>query len=101
VMDGAEVGANSIVAPHACVTEGTVIPENSIVMGIPAKVTRTRDNFVANGLNAFLYWRNAESYAAGDERLWSRESFQTELRAEEGRLAGLALDGPERRSSLP
>ena len=100
VMDGAEIGANSIVAPHACVTEGTVIPENSIVMGVPAKVTRTRDNFVANRLNAFLYWRNAEGYAADDERLWSRESFQTELRGEEARLVGLSLDGPERRSSL-
>ena len=69
-------------------------------MGVPAKVTRTRDNFVANRLNAFLYWRNAEGYAADDERLWSRESFQTELRGEEARLVDLSLDGPERRSSL-
>jgi carbonic anhydrase/acetyltransferase-like protein (isoleucine patch superfamily) len=95
VMDGAEIGANSIVAPHACVTEGTIIPPNSIVMGVPGKVTRTRDSFVANRLNAFLYWRNAQSYAAGDERLWSRETFQAELRAEEARLKALSEAGEE------
>jgi carbonic anhydrase/acetyltransferase-like protein (isoleucine patch superfamily) len=100
VMDGAEIGANSIVAPHALVVEGTVIPPNSIVMGVPGKVTRTRDNFVANRLNAFLYWRNAQAYAAGDERIWSRETFEAEMRAEEARLAALMPDDPERRSSL-
>ena len=100
VMDGAEIGANSIVAPHACVIEGTVIPPSSIVMGTPGRVTRTRDSFVANRLNAFLYWRNAQGYAAGDERLWSRDELQAELCAEEERLASLGPDHPERRSSL-
>jgi carbonic anhydrase/acetyltransferase-like protein (isoleucine patch superfamily) len=100
VMDGAEIGANSIVAPHACVVEGAIVPPNSIVMGVPGRVTRTRDNFVANRLNAFLYWRNAESYSAGDERLWSRKAFQAELAAEEARLAGLPPEHPDRRSSL-
>lgn len=90
VMDGAEIGANSIVAPHACVTEGTVIPPNSIVMGLPGKVTRTRNNFIANRLNAFLYWRNAQGYAAGDERVWASEAFQAELAAEEARLEALS-----------
>ena len=100
VMDGAEIGANSIVAPHACVVEGTVVPPNSIVMGVPGKVTRTRDSFVANRLNAFLYWRNAQAYAAGDERIWSRPQFEAELAAEEARLVAIAPDDPDRRSSL-
>jgi carbonic anhydrase/acetyltransferase-like protein (isoleucine patch superfamily) len=72
VMDGAVIGENSIVAGHAFVKEGAVIPPNSIVMGAPASVTKQRNNQRANRMNGVIYKMNAEAYAAGDFRVWSR-----------------------------
>ncbi len=40
VLTGATIGEDVIVAAGALVTEGAVIPARSLVMGIPAKVTR-------------------------------------------------------------
>lgn len=89
IMDGCVVGAGSIVAGGSFLKEGTVIPPNSIVMGSPGAATKTRDNRRANALNAFLYWRNAQAYAKGDYRLWSKDSFRGEMAAEVARLAAL------------
>jgi len=55
IMDGCVVGAGSIVAGGSFLKEGTVIPPHSIVMGSPGGVTKTRDNAVANAMNAFLH----------------------------------------------
>jgi len=41
VMDGARIGARSIVAAGALVTKGTEAPPGSLVMGSPARVVRT------------------------------------------------------------
>ena len=90
IMDGCVVGAGSIVAGGSFLKEGTVIPPHSIVMGSPGAVTKTRDNAVANAMNAFLYWRNAQAYAQGDYRLWSKESFRAEMAAERDRLMSAA-----------
>jgi carbonic anhydrase/acetyltransferase-like protein (isoleucine patch superfamily) len=76
IMDGAVIGANSIVAGGAFVREGTVVPPNSIVMGMPARVTKTRNNWIANRLNAFLYEQNAEAYGRGDHRIWADRAGQ-------------------------
>lgn len=86
IMDGCVIGAGSIVAGGSFLKEGTVIAPNSIVMGSPGTVTKTRDNTMANRMNAFLYRRNAEAYAMGDYRLWSKESFRVEMAAERERL---------------
>jgi carbonic anhydrase/acetyltransferase-like protein (isoleucine patch superfamily) len=86
VMDGAVIGENSIVAGHAFVREGTVIPPNSIVMGTPAKVVRSANNWVANRLNAWLYHRNAQSYAAGNYRAWDGPEFEAAQATEKARL---------------
>lgn len=40
VLDGVEVGENSIIGAGALVTPGTVVPPNSLVLGIPGKVVR-------------------------------------------------------------
>lgn len=40
ILDGAEVGAQSIVGARALVTQGTKIPPGSMVLGAPAKVVR-------------------------------------------------------------
>lgn len=88
VMDGAVIGANSIVAGHAFVKEGQIIPPNSIVMGAPASVTRERNNQRANRLNGLIYKMNAEAYAAGDFRVWSRPDALARAAAEVDQMLG-------------
>ena len=95
-MDGAVIGANSIVAGHTFVREGQGIPPNSIVMGTPAKVVRTGDNFVANRLNAWLYHRNAQGYANGNNRAWTGAEFEAARDAERARLEALHASGAAR-----
>ncbi|MFZ2469601.1 MAG: gamma carbonic anhydrase family protein [Parvibaculum sedimenti] len=87
LMDGAKIGANSIVAGHSIVTEGTVIPENSIAAGSPARVIKTRDNRVANIMNAAFYFENAKAYARGDHRITDRDEFRQVMAAELQALA--------------
>jgi len=40
VLDAAEIGENSIIGAGAIVTPRTIIPPNSLVLGIPGKVVR-------------------------------------------------------------
>ncbi len=79
VMDEAVIGDNCIVAGHAYVAEGTVIPDNSVVMGQPAAVRTSRNNFVANRLNAMLYHWNALAYARGDHRAWTGPEYEAHM----------------------
>ena len=81
VMEGVTIGENSIVAGHSFVANNTVIPPNSIVMGTPAKVVRTTNNFVANKLNAMLYYRNALCYAQDDHRAWEGPQHEAQMHA--------------------
>lgn len=91
IMDGAVIGANSIVAGHAFVKEGAVIPPNSIVMGSPASVTKERNNQRANRMNGVIYKMNAEAYAAGDFRVWSRPEAMARAAAEVDKMLGAAV----------
>jgi carbonic anhydrase/acetyltransferase-like protein (isoleucine patch superfamily) len=43
ILDGAEIGARSVIGANALVTQGTKIPPGSLVLGAPAKVRRTMD----------------------------------------------------------
>ena len=40
ILNGAKIGNFCIIGAHALVTEGAVIPDHSLVMGVPAKVIR-------------------------------------------------------------
>jgi carbonic anhydrase/acetyltransferase-like protein (isoleucine patch superfamily) len=40
ILNNAKIGAHTIIAAGAVVTEGMVVPERSLVMGLPAKVKR-------------------------------------------------------------
>jgi carbonic anhydrase/acetyltransferase-like protein (isoleucine patch superfamily) len=79
IMDRAVVGDNCIIAGHTIVTEDTVIPANSIVAGAPGKVKATRNNFVANRLNALAYFDNGEAYALGNYRVWADPEQQAKM----------------------
>ena len=88
VMEGVTIGENCIVAGHSFVADNTVIPPNSIVMGTPAKVVRTMNNFVANKLNAMLYYRNARCYAQGDHRAWEGAEYEAQMAAWTAEIEG-------------
>lgn len=76
IMDGAVIGDNSIVAGGAFISEGTIIPANSIVMGVPGKVRSTKNNFISNRFNAFMYYYNAVCYKSGNYRGWCGKEFE-------------------------
>jgi carbonic anhydrase/acetyltransferase-like protein (isoleucine patch superfamily) len=66
VLNKARIGRNCIVAAGAVVTEGKEFPDNSMIMGIPAKVVRTLDEESARKLaeSAQHYVDNARLFAA-------------------------------------
>ena len=69
VMDGASVGAGSIVAGHAILSEGSRFAPFSVIGGAPAKLLKTRDSTAPNRENAGFYLRNADAYARGIHRM--------------------------------
>lgn len=86
VMDGVEIGENSIVAGHAFLPAGKRYPANAIIAGIPGTVVRQRNNFVANGINAYIYRLNAQAFARGEHRAWSDPELAGLVAAERARL---------------
>lgn len=64
VLNGAVIGAGSIVGAGALVTAGTVLPENSLVVGSPAKVIRqvSEEQRRSTVKNALQYVKEAEEY---------------------------------------
>lgn len=74
IMDGARIGANSIVAGHTIVMQKQVFPENSIIAGVPAKLIATRDSAEANLRNARFYEAIARNLVLGEERLSAEEA---------------------------
>jgi carbonic anhydrase/acetyltransferase-like protein (isoleucine patch superfamily) len=69
ILNGARIGNNCLVGANALVTEGKVFPDNSLIVGAPARVARSLDEKAAEGLR-----RSAESYVAN----WRR--FKRDLR---------------------
>lgn len=70
IMNDAVIGKDCIVAAGALVTERTVIPDNSLVMGSPARVKRalTPEEIRSNSFNARHYVEEAAMYAEYDKR---------------------------------
>ena len=44
VLNGARIGNNCLIGAGALITEGKVIPDGSLVMGVPGKVVRQLDS---------------------------------------------------------
>jgi len=63
VLNGARIGKNCLVGANALVTEGKEFPDNSLIVGAPAKAIRTLDDKAVEGLR-----RSAESYVANWQR---------------------------------
>jgi carbonic anhydrase/acetyltransferase-like protein (isoleucine patch superfamily) len=67
ILNNARIGRNCIVGAGAVVTEGKEFPDNSLIIGAPAKVVRTLDDAAAAKLrqSAEHYVDNARRYAKG------------------------------------
>jgi gamma-carbonic anhydrase len=71
ILDGAEIGARSIIGAKALVTVGMKVPEGSLVLGSPAKVVRELSAEEQAKIKswAIKYVRNAEFFREHYERL--------------------------------
>lgn len=65
VLNGAKIGKNCLIGAGALITEGKVIPDGSLVMGVPGKVVRQLDETGIQGLrnSALGYQANAIRFA--------------------------------------
>jgi carbonic anhydrase/acetyltransferase-like protein (isoleucine patch superfamily) len=67
ILNGAVIGRNCLIGAGALVTERKVIPDNSLVLGAPGKVTRTLQADAAEMITASAahYVANWKRFAAG------------------------------------
>ncbi|MBL0421816.1 gamma carbonic anhydrase family protein [Ramlibacter sp. AW1] len=67
VLNGARIGRNCIIGAGSVVTENKEFPDNSLIIGSPARVVRTLDDAAAQRLahSAESYVDNARRYARG------------------------------------
>ncbi len=63
ILNGAKIGNNCLVGANALITEGKVFPDNSLIVGSPAKLVRELDESAIAGLK-----RSAASYVANWQR---------------------------------
>jgi carbonic anhydrase/acetyltransferase-like protein (isoleucine patch superfamily) len=71
ILNNAKIGRNSIVGAGSVVTEGKEFPDNSLIIGSPAKVVRTLDDAAAAKLRhgADHYVENGRRFAKGLKKI--------------------------------
>jgi carbonic anhydrase/acetyltransferase-like protein (isoleucine patch superfamily) len=71
MLNGAKVGRNCLVGAGAMITEGKIFPDNSLIVGAPARVIRTLDEKAADMIRrgADIYVRRWQQYAKGLKRI--------------------------------
>jgi carbonic anhydrase/acetyltransferase-like protein (isoleucine patch superfamily) len=71
MLNGAKIGRNCLVGAGAVVTEGKTFPDNSLIVGAPARVIRTLDEKAAEMIRAGadIYVRRHRDYAKGLKRI--------------------------------
>ena len=71
VLNGARIGRNCLIGADALVTEGKEFPDNSLVVGSPAKtVRRLDDDAIARITDASdIYVRRWQQYAKALKRI--------------------------------
>jgi carbonic anhydrase/acetyltransferase-like protein (isoleucine patch superfamily) len=71
VLNGAKIGKNSLVGAGALVTEGKSFPDNSLIVGTPARAIRTLDEkahaMIRSG--ADFYVERYKQYAKGLKKI--------------------------------
>jgi carbonic anhydrase/acetyltransferase-like protein (isoleucine patch superfamily) len=71
VLNHVRIGANCLVGANALVTEGKTFPDNSLIVGAPARAVRTLDPEAVERLrwSAAHYVENWKRYAKGMRRI--------------------------------
>lgn len=71
VLNGAKIGRNCLVGAGALVTEGKEFPDNSLIIGSPAKAVRTLTDEQMAGLmkSADIYVQRAKNYRQNLKRI--------------------------------
>ena len=71
ILNRAKIGKNSIVGAGSVVTEGKEFPDNSLIIGSPARVVRTLDEAAFDKLreSAAHYVENAQRFSRGLSRV--------------------------------
>jgi carbonic anhydrase/acetyltransferase-like protein (isoleucine patch superfamily) len=71
ILNGAKIGRNCIVGAGSVVTEGKEFPDNSLIIGSPAKVVRTLDDAAVGKFAPIAdhYVGNAQRYAKGLKKI--------------------------------
>ena len=71
ILNGARIGRNCIVGAGSLVTEGKEFPDNSLIVGSPAKVVRTLDEAAAAKLteSGQRYVQNAQRHSRGLKKM--------------------------------
>ncbi len=64
ILNHAYIGANCIVGANALVTQGMQVPDNSLVLGVPAKIIRKLkpEEIERNRINAQIYVDRGKQY---------------------------------------
>lgn len=71
ILNGAKIGANCLIGANALVTEGKEFPDNTLIVGAPAKPIRTLDAAAIAGItrSAEIYVARWRQFASGLRRL--------------------------------
>ena len=71
VLNGAKIGTNCLVGAGALITEGKEFPDNTVILGAPAKAVRASDEAVRamTARAAGVYAERWKHYAAGLKRI--------------------------------
>ncbi|MGH6682944.1 MAG: gamma carbonic anhydrase family protein [Pseudolabrys sp.] len=71
MLNGAKVGRNCLVGAGSVVTEGKTFPDNSLIVGAPARAIRSLDEKAAQMIRggADIYVRRWKQYAKGLKRV--------------------------------
>jgi carbonic anhydrase/acetyltransferase-like protein (isoleucine patch superfamily) len=71
VLNGARIGRNCLVGAGALVTEGKEFPDNSLIVGWPARALRTLDETTSEMIldGADIYVRRWRQYSQGLKRI--------------------------------
>lgn len=97
VLNGARIGKNCIVGAGALITKNMAVPDNSLVIGSPAKIIRkvTEQEMEANRLNAKEYVEESRKYKEGGIKMEFFEKVGETIAAKGKDVADKAKDFAE------
>jgi carbonic anhydrase/acetyltransferase-like protein (isoleucine patch superfamily) len=73
VLDGARIGEGTMIAANALVREGTIVPPNSLVVGVPGRIIEGKGQPEFIEQNAISYYILSRTYLRGDDGISPEE----------------------------